>query len=180
MAGKADGLIQAYRLEVFTPPCSPGAERFAALVHLEADIGEALPYLNATLPGARYNPAAPALTWQQGPRRVTFWPRQIAVGGLEDRAEAERVAADLVALVNRTWQRRAAITPDRTAHERPTPMQVYQALPGTNCRACGQPTCFTFALKLIAGQATLAQCPPLAAAEYAAQRAQLEAMLPGG
>ena len=41
-------LIPAYELEVFTPPCDPGAERFSAVAHLPADIRDALPYLNAT------------------------------------------------------------------------------------------------------------------------------------
>jgi len=42
-------LIENYELEVFTPPCDPGAERYAAKAHLTADISEILPYLNATL-----------------------------------------------------------------------------------------------------------------------------------
>ncbi len=45
-------LIEHYDLDVFTPPCEPGAERFAAIARLVVDISEALPYLNATLRGA--------------------------------------------------------------------------------------------------------------------------------
>ena len=47
-------LIEKYDLEVFTPPCEPGAERFAARARLLVDISEVLPYLNATLRGAVY------------------------------------------------------------------------------------------------------------------------------
>ena len=50
-------LIEHYDVEVFTPPCEPGAERFSAKALLLTDISEALPYLNATLRGAVYNRA---------------------------------------------------------------------------------------------------------------------------
>ena len=42
-------LIENYELEIFTPPCDPGAERYASRVRLNVDIAELLPYLNAAL-----------------------------------------------------------------------------------------------------------------------------------
>ena len=42
-------MIETYDLEVFTPSCDPGAERFTAKARLKVDISEVLPYLNATL-----------------------------------------------------------------------------------------------------------------------------------
>jgi ArsR family metal-binding transcriptional regulator len=41
----------------------------------------------------------------------------------------------------------------------------------------GQPTCFTFALKLIAGQQQPAECPPLLEPAFAGQLAELHGML---
>ena len=37
----------------------------------------------------------------------------------------------------------------------------------TPCKQCGEPTCYTFALKLIASQKKLADCPLLAEPQYA-------------
>jgi len=65
-------LIDHYDLEVFTPPCEPGAERYAAKARLRVDISAALPYLNATLPGAIYHPAAQALTWKAAGHSIAF------------------------------------------------------------------------------------------------------------
>jgi hypothetical protein len=45
-------LIDKYDLEIFTPPCDPGAERYAAKARLEVDISAVLPYLNTTPRGA--------------------------------------------------------------------------------------------------------------------------------
>ncbi len=165
--------IERYDLEVFTPPCEPGAERFSAIARLTVDIRELLPYLNATLRGAVYHPEAPALSWTKAGHYVVFRPYEIAVSNVEDREAAIREVEGIIALVNRTWERRGEITPDHTVRRRPTPMEVYKLLPGTNCRRCGQPTCFTFALKLVAAQARLEDCPLLLEEAYAGQLARL-------
>ncbi len=170
-------LIDHYDLEVFTPPCEPGAERFTAVARLTADISAALPYLNASLRGAVYNPAANALTWKKGGHAVAFHPDRIATSNVEDQTAAEKEIEGLVALVNAIWERRAEITPDRETHQRPAPMAVYKLLPQTNCKQCGEPTCFTFALKLAAAQKQIADCPPLLTAPYADKLAALQAIV---
>jgi ArsR family metal-binding transcriptional regulator len=170
-------LIDKYDLEVTTPPCEPGAERFSGVARLVTDIREALPYLNATLRGAVYNDSAPALTWKKGGHNVAFHPYQIAVSNVEDRDAAVKEVEGLVKLVNRTWERRDEIEPDHEMHRRPGPLDIYKLLPQTNCKACGQPTCYTFALKLAVGQVTLSDCPVIQEPEYAGQWAQLRGMV---
>lgn len=167
-------LIEDYDVEVFTPPCEPGAERFAARARLKVNITEVLPYLNATLRGAVYNPAAKALTWKKGGHNIAFHAYEIATSNVEDREAAEKELHGLVELVNRTWERRNEIVPDHTVRQRPTPMAVYNLLPKTNCRKCGQPTCFTFALKLVAAQAKIEDCSPLFEPPYADKLAALQ------
>jgi len=170
-------LIEHYDLEVFTPPCEPGAERFSAIARLVTDISPVLPYLNATLRGAVYNGAANALTWKKGGHNLAFHAYEIATSNVEDREAAIKELDGLIDLVNRTWERRAEITPDHTTRQRPTAMAVYKLLPGTNCRQCGQPSCWNFALKLVASQVALAACPPLGEPAYAERLAALEALL---
>jgi ArsR family metal-binding transcriptional regulator len=170
-------LIEKYDLEVFTPPCEPGAERYAARARLTADISGVLPYLNATLRGAVYRPHANALTWKKGGHNIAFHAYEIATSNIEDRTAAQQEIGGLIDLVNRTWERRAEITPSTQARQRPTPMAVYKLLPGTNCRQCGDATCWTFALKLAASQKRLADCPPLHEDQYADRLAALEEMI---
>jgi ArsR family metal-binding transcriptional regulator len=170
-------LIEHYDLEVFTPPCDPGAERFSARALLTADISEALPYLNATLRGAVYTPAANALTWKKGGHNLAFHAYEIATSNVEDREAAIKEIEGLVELVNRTWERRGQITPDHETHQRPTAMALYKLLPGANCRQCSQPSCWNFALKLAAAQVELAACTPLGEPGYADRLASLEALL---
>ena len=170
-------LIEKYDLEVFTPPCDPGAERYAARARLTTDISEIMPYLNATLRGAVYYPTVNALTWKKGGHNVAFHAYQIATSNVEDRDGAEKEIKGLVDLVNHTWERRAEITPDITTRQRPTSMAIFKLLPNTNCKQCGEPTCYTFALKLAISQKKLTDCLPMAEPHFADQRAGLEAIL---
>jgi ArsR family metal-binding transcriptional regulator len=167
-------LIEQYDLEVFTPPCDPGAERYAARAQLTVDISEILPYLNATLRGAIYHPAASALTWKKGGHNIAFHAYEIVTSNVEDRHSAEKELRGLIDLVNRTWERRAEITPDTATHQRPTSMAIFKLLPQTNCKQCGELTCYTFALKLAASQKKLADCPPLFEPQYAEKLSELE------
>lgn len=100
-------LIEEYEIEVFTPPCDPGAERYAARARLKVDISEVLPYLNATLRGAVYLPEARALTWKKGGHNVAFHAFEVAISNVEDRQAAEKELKGVIDLVNRTWERRA-------------------------------------------------------------------------
>jgi ArsR family metal-binding transcriptional regulator len=170
-------LIEGYNLEVESVPCEPGSKEFAAIVRLNVDISPVLPYLNRTLRGAIYIAQAPSLAWKKGGRNIAFWPYKIAIGHLEDRAQAQKLAQGLVDLVNRTWARREEIEPDYEMHRRPGPLEVYRLLPRTNCRACEQPTCYIFASKLVMGHVKLDDCPVLQEPQYAAQSAQLVDML---
>jgi ArsR family metal-binding transcriptional regulator len=167
-------LIEKYDVEVFTPPCDPGAERYAARARLTADISKVLPYLNAILRGAVYLPEAQALTWKKGGHNIAFHAYEVATSNVEDRDGAEKELRGLIDLVNRTWERRAEIIPDTTTRQRPTPMAIYKLLPNTNCKQCGEPTCYSFALKLTASHKKISDCPPLAEPQYAEKLAALE------
>jgi ArsR family metal-binding transcriptional regulator len=170
-------LIEQYELRVESPPCDPGSERWSAFAQLSTDISAVLPYLNATLKGAIYDHDGQVLSWRSGGRVICFRPREIAVSNLEDRNEAQRIVERMVELANRTWEQREHLQPSLARREPLKALDVYKLLPGQNCKACGQPTCFTFALKLVAGQAEIESCAPLFNDEYRSKRDRLLEML---
>jgi acetyl-CoA decarbonylase/synthase complex subunit gamma len=47
-----------------------------------------------------------------------------------------------------------------------SPIEVYQLLPGTNCKECGETNCMAFAAKLVNREATLHECTPLLEPKY--------------
>lgn len=170
-------LIEGFDLEILTPPCEPGAPRFFAKAHLDVDISDVLPYLNAELSGASFSPAAKALTWIKDGHKVAFHSHEIDVNRIDSREWAEDAIEELVELVNRTWDRREELTPSFETIQPLTPMVVYRQLPQSNCGECGESTCFNFALKLVTSQVELRDCPPLLEPQYAGNLAALEAAI---
>jgi ArsR family metal-binding transcriptional regulator len=171
-------LIEAYELEITV--ATHGADHFEyeAIAHLDVDIRDVLPYLNATLSRGIYSSARPSLAWRHEGHNIGFWPDRIAADDLESREQAKEVIESLVDLVNQTWEKRDEIEPDTSTHERRQPLEIYRLLPQTNCKQCGEETCFAFALKLAGAQTELAQCTPLYQdPTLAEQRAQLQGIL---
>lgn len=170
-------LIDTYALEVFTPPCDPGAERYAAVARLPVDISAVLPYLNAALRGAVYHKEAEALTWKKGGHNIAFHAFEVATSNVVDREAAIKELDGLVQLVNRTWERRDELVPSHVKRQRPQPMSLYRLLPQTNCKQCGEETCYIFALKLSLGQRRVSDCLPLREPESQGRHRQLEALV---
>jgi ArsR family metal-binding transcriptional regulator len=170
-------LIEHYDLKVFTPPDRSGVERFSALADLDVDISGVLPYLNAILPGATYQHATHTLLARKGAYHLTLYARQIAIGNVEDYDQAVAAIDELINLINRTWERRAEITPVFEARPRPALMTVFRLLPRTNCQQCGEPTCYSFAIKLVAADKRLTDCPPLSEPVHADKLAALRDLI---
>lgn len=170
-------LIKKYELRLESPPCDPGSECWSAFARVDTDISEVLPYLNTKLNGAIYDHKAQVLTWRKGGRAISIRSHEIAVSNLQDRAEAEAMVKRMVDLVNKTWKQREQIQPSLVRREPLKALDVYKLLSGSNCKACGQPTCFTFALKLVAGQADITSCGSLFEEAHREQRERLLQML---
>jgi len=170
-------LIETYDMEVISPPCDPGSERWSAFARLSQDISEAMPYLNTLWENAIYDRANHVLTMVRGRRHYALRAFEIAASGMEDREEARRVLDSMVSEINQAWDRRDEIVPCYETRQRPTVMGIYKLLPGGNCRQCGEETCFIFATKLIAGQTALDRCVRLFEPEFTGQRSRLEQLL---
>ncbi len=171
-------LIKSYDLEISIATHSTEHFEYEAIAHLDVDIRDVLPYLNATLSRALYIPARPSLSWRYKTHNIGFWPDRIAVDDLESREQAREMIEYLVNLVNQTWERRDEIEPDDSTHPRRQPLEFYRLLPRTNCKQCGEETCFNFALKLTTDQIELDRCVPLHEdPALAEQKAQIEELL---
>jgi ArsR family metal-binding transcriptional regulator len=171
-------LIETYNLEIETSTHSAYEFEYEAIAKLQVDIREALPYLNARLRSGEYLPDVPALSWRKGQHKIAFWPDRIAVDHLESREQAKALIEELVKLVNDVWDERGDIVPESTSRENLQPLELYRLLPLTNCKICGEASCFNFALKLAAGQIEPDKCKPLfEEVKYGEQRAQIESLL---
>ncbi len=154
-------LLKGYRPEITEPACNPRFRSVHCIAHLDEDIGEVLPYLNALLGGDTYIREPPSVTFRMHGRLVTVRSRTIAVNALRDEAEARAVLDWLMERINEAWRDRDSIPPKYDGAKRPHPLTVYRLLPGTNCRACGQPSCMAFAVLATEGAKDADGCPAL-------------------
>jgi ArsR family metal-binding transcriptional regulator len=171
-------IAKDYDLHLEAPGCEPGSEHWTATARFQDDLSPAFPYLNALWKDAIYNLPAQQITWRFGGRAVALKAREIVIGGLPDRDTATVELEKILADINRIWMDRDNLTPLYTPRKRLVAMEVYQLLPGTNCKACGQASCFGFAGKLTVGEVDVRDCTPLFDEEqYAGKRQALLAML---
>lgn len=158
--------------------CNP--EWIAVKAELSDDISEVLPYLNAIVKNAVYTPEARNLNFKMDEGVISLMPREIIVGQVTCEEDGVKVLDYVKRLINDTWEKRAGITP---VHERKGEIKakdILDFLPRTNCRDCGLPTCFAFAVALVKGQKRLQDCSPLGKPEFAQDKEALARLLQTG
>ncbi len=165
-------IAKDYDLHLEAPACEPGAEYWNATARFKDDISAVFPYLNAEWKNAIYSPAARQLTYQMADRAVALKDHEITISNLPDRDTATMQLEKIIAEINRIWMDRENRTPLYTPRKRLVAMEIYQFLPQTNCKVCGQATCFAFATKITVGEADVRACTPLFEEEQYAEKRQ--------
>ena len=138
-------LLKGYREEISRPVCNHTFQSLHCIAHLDEDISEALPYLNAILGGDTYIKDPRSVTFKLYGKLITVHARKIAVNALRDEAEAQHILEWLKEQINYAWEQRASIAPKFEGKSVPEILSIYKLLPKSNCKKCGQPTCIMFA-----------------------------------
>lgn len=176
-AGPLVGAITLVR----TLPCLADPGKIIVIGETDAAIDGVLPLLNAILPNVvSYHPFSGVMTLRRKPGLITLYPNKVMITQVADVEEGLALLAALRDLLNRTWARRDEIQPRPQGRRVPRPLDVYELLPHTNCRACGEATCMAFAFGLLERRHRPEECPALADPVFAAQRGALRDMLPPG
>jgi ArsR family metal-binding transcriptional regulator len=171
-------IAKDYDLRLEAPACEPGAEYWNATATFKNDISDVFPYLNAQWKDVIYSPGAKQITWRFGDHAVAMKSNEITISNLPDRDSATIELEKIIAEINNIWMDRENLTPLHTPRKRLVAMEVYQFLPQTNCKLCGEATCFAFASKITVGEADVNICTPLfEETQYAEKRQSLLDML---
>ena len=154
-------LLNEYTLKIEFPPCDFSAQTVNAIAELSDDIRDVLPYLNTIVKGCTYLPDAGILRFAKDGKVINLYSKRIAVAKLRDKHEAVQVMEFLKSLINDTYAKRSEIKPKYSSAIEVKVRDVYNLLPVTNCKKCGLPTCFAFAIKLLKNEINIDQCNPL-------------------
>lgn len=161
-----------------TLPCLADPGKVIVIGETDAAIDGVLPLLNAILPNVvSYHPFSGVMTLRRRPGLITLYPDKVMITQVVDVAEGLALLAAVRDLLNQTWIRRDEIQPRPQGRRVPRPLDVYELLPRTNCRMCGEATCMAFAFGLLEGRQQASACPSLADPAYAVQFQALTEML---
>ena len=156
-------LLKNYSKEIFRPECNPGFESVHCIAHLDQDISEVLPYLNAVLGGFEYLKEPPAVIFRSQGKLITVHGSKIAINALREEAEADKILTWLQREINDAWENRNVIEPSYEGAPKPKLIEILKLLPKTNCKECGEPTCMVFAARMAEGAKGPGDCPPMGA-----------------
>ena len=137
-------LLNSYTREFVRPECRPEAQSVHLVAHLDQDIGEVIPYLNAALGGFQFIKDPPSVSFRLHGKLIVIYSRKICVNALRDQAEGEKIVEWLRQEINDTWERRGEILPGFESAPKPKIIEILRLLPKTICGECGQPTCMVF------------------------------------
>ena len=154
-------LVNLYKLDIFNNECMPGAMSVQCFAHLDQDVSQALPYLNASLGGFEYIAEAPSVTFRAQGKLITVHAKKIAINALKDEAEARKIVDWMIREINEVWDNHDSIEPSYEGTPKPSIIDIVRLLPKTNCKECGYPTCMVFATLVAQGAKDLADCPQL-------------------
>lgn len=154
-------LLKNYTLEIFKSKCQPGARGVHCFAHLEQDVSQALPYLNAVLGGFEYLSDPPSVTFKPHGKLITVQGNKIAVNALSSQEEAVKIVEWMKNEINSAWEQKDTIQPCYTGLPKPGILEILKLLPRTNCRECREPTCLVFATQVAQGIKAPDDCPGL-------------------
>ena len=154
-------LLKRYQKEISLPICGSTSKPLHCIAHLDQNIGEVLPYLNAVLGGDVFIRVPPAVTFKAHGKLITVYARMIDINSLRDEAEADHILEWMKQTINDTWKKRKAIIQKYHGKALPHILEIYKFLPQNNCRKCGQRTCMMFASLAARGMKGFMDCPML-------------------
>lgn len=156
-------------------PCIADPSKFRVIANTAPPLGGTLRILEPLFPRGRYSDKINALIIQKGEVITTVYGTgKVTLTMIRNESDAREALENLRKIINEAISKGVAPAPREKV--RVEPMEIYKYLPQTNCGKCGEQSCYTFAIKLMAGETALEKCAPLKEPEYAINQEQLQVL----
>lgn len=178
-ANKTADLSQAKSIEITEVrqllPCIADPSKFRVIANMTPPLGGTLKVLEPLFPRGRYSDKINALIMQKGEVITTIYGTgKLTMTMIKNESEAREALDNLRSIINEAIAK--GIAPAPREKVRVEPMELYKYLPQTNCRECGEQSCYTFAIKLMSGEASLDKCTPLKEPKYTTNQEHLQVL----
>ncbi len=157
-------------------PCIADKTRFRIIAKFSPPLGGALKLLEPLFPRARYSEKIGALIIQRGTILITIYSSgNVTMTMIKSEAEAKETLEGLKNTINEAIVK--GVTPVPREKVKVDHMEIYEYLPKTDCKICGEQSCYSFAIRLIGRETTLDKCTPLLETKYATNIEHLRALM---
>ena len=169
-------VLRGYRIMHISPYLA-GPDKIRAVVELDEEIREAFPYINSLLKSCIYNHPAMILVLKKDGKMITLYPRKVTVAKAANENDVQETMQWLKNLTREVFIKKGQIKPDYSSGVELKALDIYELLPGTNCKACDELTCLAFTVKLLSKEKNIVRCAPLFTPEYKEKRQVLGELL---
>ena len=156
-------------------PCIADSSKFRVIANMTPAPGGVLKILEPLFPRGNYSDKTGGLITQKGEVITTIYGNgKVSIRMVKNESEAREVLESIKSTINEAIAK--GVTPAPKEKVRVGFAEIYKYLPQTNCNKCGEQGCYTFAIRLLAGETTLDMCILLKEPEYAANQVHLEVL----
>jgi ArsR family metal-binding transcriptional regulator len=111
--------------------------------------------------------------FKKGMIEFTLQEDKIGMTRFTNLTEAHELLDWMKDLINDIYESKSELTPNYNSRKQPGLLQVYNFLPKTNCKKCGEQSCMAFAAKLSKFETDIDDCPLFKEHEYSGLREKL-------
>jgi len=156
-------------------PCIADSTKFRIVANMAPPLGGVLKILEPIFPRCNYSDRKDSLIVQRGEIITTIYGSgKVVMRLVKSEDEAREELESLKNAINEAIKK--GVTPPSREKIKVELMEIYKYLPQTNCRECGEQGCYSFAIRLMAGQVSLDRCTPLKEPEYATNQEHLQVL----
>lgn len=154
-------------------PCIADSSKFRVIANMAPALGGVLKILEPIFPRGNYIELKDSLIVKSGEIITTIYGSgKVSMRMVKNEDEAREELERLKNTLNEAIL--TGVVPAPREKINVGLMDIYKYLPQTNCGKCGEQGCYSFAIKLMAGQVTLEKCTLLKEPEYAYNEEQLQ------
>jgi ArsR family metal-binding transcriptional regulator len=152
---------EGYSFTLVNIDCLRDSTHFNIIMDLDASVEDLFPYLAARLVGCTYTHGTGFINLMDAGHIVSIHHRQLTITDVTDDREARNLCSKYFAWICDVRSSQSSIEPVFRKRSTITVMDIFRALPKTNCGVCESASCLAFAAKVFRREECIDACKPL-------------------
>jgi ArsR family metal-binding transcriptional regulator/uncharacterized protein (DUF169 family) len=156
-------------------PCITDPSKLRIIANMTPPLGGILRIFETLFSKSKYVDRTHSLMIQKEEIIITIYSSgKVSMGMIKNETEAKKELEELRNTINEAIK--IGVVPNHREKDKVEVIEIYKYLPQINCGKCSQEDCYSFAVKLMAGEATLDGCTILKEPKYVANKEHLQVL----